>query len=126
MKALAAFWIARYGAGAQTPRDRLAPVQLVPISVTAAPPHCRVAVVLTPSSDSQVGMDLRMPAADWSRRLRAVGNGGWAGSVEMTVIARQLIEAHYGRPARQAYWNSCLQRRPGALTGRQGARAKMP
>ena len=40
-------------------------------------------------------------------------------------MAKQLIEAHYGRPARLAYWNSCSNGGR-ALTARQGARAEMP
>jgi len=125
--------------------------------------HCRVALVLQPTSDSRIGMELWMPSVGWNGKFQAVGNGGWAGAIsfdamaaalsesyatastdtghrssetpgasfalghaeklidfgfravhEMTVVSKSLIELHYGRAARLAYWNSCSN------GGRQG------
>jgi feruloyl esterase len=54
------------------------------------PAHCRVAAMLKPSSDSNIEMELWMPAQDWNGKFLAVGNGGWAGSIQTAAIANGL------------------------------------
>ena len=161
-----ALWLAAASlASAQTPCDKLAGVRVEHAAITAAevlPSHCRVALVLTPTPDSHIEMEVWMPS-NWNGKFQAVGNGGWAGSIsrdamaaalnegyatastdtghksaetpgasfvpghpeklidygyravhEMTVAAKQLIAAHYGRAAKLSYWNSCSN------GGRQG------
>src|SRR5687768_14475041 len=47
------------------------------------PTHCRVQLVLTPSSDSLINMELWLPPADkWNGKFMGVGNGGFAGSIQ--------------------------------------------
>ena len=46
------------------------------------PAHCRVRMVLTPTDDSRINVELWMPAEDWNGRFLAVGNGGFAGSIQ--------------------------------------------
>jgi feruloyl esterase len=46
------------------------------------PAHCRVKLVLKPSSDSHINAELWMPAADWNGKFLAVGNGGFGGSIQ--------------------------------------------
>ncbi|HLH41487.1 MAG TPA: tannase/feruloyl esterase family alpha/beta hydrolase, partial [Bryobacteraceae bacterium] len=46
------------------------------------PAFCRVALTLTPSSDSHIEMELWLPAENWNNKFEAVGNGGWAGSIQ--------------------------------------------
>jgi feruloyl esterase len=46
------------------------------------PAHCRVTMVLTPTSDSNINVELWMPAENWNGRFLAVGNGGFAGSIQ--------------------------------------------
>src|SRR3989442_8000384 len=170
------FWVMAVGLAqnglAQNPCDRLKSLSLPAATVTAAetyaadgtvPAHCRVTAILTPSSDSHIEMELRLPVLDWNGKFQAVGNGGWAGSInvagmaealregyatastdtghksaatpgasfaldhpeklvdfgyravhEMTVKAKALIAAYYGREAGLSYWNSCSN------GGRQG------
>lgn len=51
-------------------------------SVTVAKPFCRVAGFLTPTSDSHIGFEVWLPpAAVWNHKYQAVGNGGFAGSL---------------------------------------------
>ena len=63
-------------------------------------------MVLTPSSDSHIEMELWLPAADWNGKFQAVGNGGWAGSITFTAMAQALKEGYAtasndtGQPAR--------------------------
>ncbi|HLQ79209.1 MAG TPA: tannase/feruloyl esterase family alpha/beta hydrolase [Terriglobia bacterium] len=127
------------------------------------PSFCRVTATLTPSSDSDIKIELWLPAIGWNGKFEAVGNGGWAGTIpytaiasglssgyatagtdtghtgnngdfalghpeklidlgyrsihEMTVQSKLLINAHYGTPAKYAYYNGCSQ------GGRQGLAA---
>ncbi len=73
--------------GAPTGRGGPAPLML--------PAYCRIAMVLAPSSDSHIEMELWLPAAeDWNGKFQAVGNGGWAGSITFPAMAQALRE-HY-------------------------------
>jgi feruloyl esterase len=122
------------------------------------PAFCRVAATLTPSPQSDIKIEVWLPA-NWNGKFQAVGNGGWAGSIsypamaralragyattstdtghvggtgefalnqeklidyswrsehEMTLKAKALISAHYGRGPQYSYWNGC------STGGRQG------
>ena len=46
------------------------------------PAHCDVKVVAKPTSDSEIGIEVWLPAAGWNGRYEQVGNGGWAGSIQ--------------------------------------------
>jgi feruloyl esterase len=58
------------------------------------PAHCRVAALLTPSTDSHIEMELWLPLSDWNGKFEAVGNGGWAGSINFGGMASALREAY--------------------------------
>jgi feruloyl esterase len=121
------------------------------------PAFCRVTATLRPTADSEIKIEVWMPAAGWNGRLEAVGNGGLAGSIVeeamagalwagyatagtdtghtgspatgdwalghpekivdfgwravhlMTVEAKALIAAFYGKPEKYAYWNGCSE-----------------
>ena len=47
----------------------------------ALPAFCRVAATLMPSSDSDIKMEVWMPAEGWNGKLQAVGNGAFTGSL---------------------------------------------
>ena len=40
------------------------------------PAFCRVTATLTPSKDSDIKVEVWMPASGWNGKLQAVGNGG--------------------------------------------------
>jgi len=46
------------------------------------PAHCRVKLVLKPSTDSHINAELWLPTADWNGKFMAVGNGGFGGSIQ--------------------------------------------
>ena len=127
-----------------------------------APAFCRVAATLTPTPDSDIKVEVWMPAENWNGKLVGIGNGVWAGTIsysamaeplargyatvatdtghvgsgmdakfaighreklvdfgyravhEMTVKAKAVIAAYYGRKARLSLWVSC------STGGRQG------
>src|SRR5262245_23313709 len=51
------------------------------------PAFCRVAATLAPSSDSDIKVEVWLPAAGWNGKFEAVGNGGWAGSISYPALA---------------------------------------
>jgi len=47
------------------------------------PEHCRLQLVLAPTSDSHIEMEMWLPPADkWNGKFMGVGNGGFAGSIQ--------------------------------------------
>lgn len=123
--------------------------------VESLPAFCRVVAETTPTTDSDIRIEVWMPVAGWNGTLVGVGNGSLTGSIrydelgpalragyavastnrghdggrhdasfglghpekvidfgyraahEMTVKARALVVAFYGRPAGRAYWDGC-------------------
>src|SRR4029077_5386249 len=94
-----------FGAFAQTPCEQLKMLKLTRMAITQAeskaagplqssdnlataaaqmlPSYCRVAATLTPTSDSDIKMEVWLPAsAAWNGKFEAVGGGGWAGGIE--------------------------------------------
>ena len=105
---------------AQTPCEKLKSLPLLNTSITAAesvpagpytppsmfpgapapkgpamilPAHCRVALVLTPSTDSHIESEVWLPE-DWNGKLQVVGNGGWAGTISFPAMAAALKEGY--------------------------------
>jgi len=54
------------------------------------PPFCRVGATLAPSSDSDIRIEVWLPATDWNGKFLAVGNGGWSGSISYGGLASSL------------------------------------
>jgi feruloyl esterase len=47
------------------------------------PAHCRLQIVLKPTADSLINMELWLPPAEkWNGKFMGVGNGGFAGSIQ--------------------------------------------
>jgi feruloyl esterase len=58
-----------------------------PAGRSAAPPanipaHCRVEMILKPTPDSLINMELWLPVQGWNGKFMGVGNGGFAGSIQ--------------------------------------------
>lgn len=114
---------------------------------------CRVSLSLTPSADSDIHVEVWLPASGWNGKYQAVGAGGMAGSIpyqllapalaagyaasgtdtghagnnadfmpahpekltdfahraihEMSVAAKRVIDAHYGKAPAFSYYNGC-------------------
>ena len=58
------------------------------------PAYCRVAATLTPSSDSDIKVEVWLPATGWNGKYQAVGNGGWAGTISYTAMATALARGY--------------------------------
>jgi feruloyl esterase len=83
---------------AQTPCEQLKSFSLPHTTITAAdsipaqgssPAHCRVEATLRPSTDSDIGIAVLLPA-NWNGNFEAVGNGGWAGVIDEAEMAAAL------------------------------------
>ena len=91
-------------AGSAAPCESLKSLSLPNTTVTAAeqvlakpsgsqsfvPAHCRVAMVLTPSPDSHIEMEVWLPLENWNGKFQAVGNGGWAGVISYGAMVAAL------------------------------------
>lgn len=75
------------GAGAAAGRGA-APAGNPAVAVyQSLPSFCRVEATLTPSSDSDIKIEVWLPTAGWNGKFQGVGNGGWAGSISYPALA---------------------------------------
>lgn len=152
-------WVpAGAGASANLAGGALPGLKLLKADYQKLPAFCRVAIKDQPSSQSDIKVEIWLPAAQWNGKYRAQGNGGFAGYVdyralaaavgqgyatastdtghsggpdptlqsgfalhhpeavidfgwraihEMTLEAKQVIRAFYGRPQQYSYFASC-------------------
>jgi len=57
------------------------------VVLTNLPAFCRIAATLTPTSDSNIQIEVWMPYSGWNRRYLGVGNGGIGGSFQYRILA---------------------------------------
>jgi feruloyl esterase len=99
-------------AGAFTPPPGTAAAAPQTYAVLQA--FCRVTATLKPSSDSDIKIEVWLPASGWNGKFQAVGNGGWAGRVPYPALAAAVwttVGAAQGRThsTRWAQLSSGLQ-----------------
>lgn len=58
------------------------------------PAFCRVAVTLTPTSDSDIKSEVWLPLTGWNGKLQVPGNGGWAGNISYPNMATALLTGY--------------------------------
>src|SRR5579859_5353169 len=58
------------------------------------PGFCRVAATLAPSQDSDIKIEVWLPASGWNGKFQAVGNGGWSGAIVYPSLARALVRGY--------------------------------
>jgi len=56
-------------------------------SFADVPAFCRVAFTVKPTSDSDIKIEIWMPASGWNHKFEANGNGGWTGSITPATLA---------------------------------------
>ena len=72
----------------------LAPAAPVPPIYARVPDFCRAMLTLKPSSDSDVKVEVWLPASGWNGKLQAVGNGGFAGVLPYAAMARAVLDGY--------------------------------
>jgi feruloyl esterase len=55
---------------------------------------CRVEVTIKPSADSDIKVEVWLPADGWNNKLQAVGNGGWNGNIAYPAMADALRKGY--------------------------------
>ena len=70
--------------GAFTPPGSTGPV---PTVFAKLPTFCRVTATLTPSTDSDIKIEVWLPASGGIGKFQAVGNGGWNGNIPYAALA---------------------------------------
>jgi tannase/feruloyl esterase len=58
------------------------------------PAFCRVQATLTPTKDSDIKVEVWLPAAGWNGKFVAVGNGIWAGQLSYSAMADPLKQGY--------------------------------
>ncbi len=59
-----------------------------------APAFCRVTATLTPTADSDIKIEVWMPAENWNGRFVGIGNGVWAGNISHSALAEPLSKGY--------------------------------
>jgi len=54
------------------------------------PAFCRVAATIKPTPDSDIKVEVWLPASNWNGKFEAVGNGGWNGNIDQNALAAGL------------------------------------
>lgn len=49
--------------------------------------HCEIKAVARPTSDSEIGIEIWLPAENWNGKYQQLGNGGWAGAIHRPPLA---------------------------------------
>src|SRR5579859_4175229 len=68
-------------------RDLTAPFRNVPA-------FCRVVAVAKPTEDSNIRVEVWMPASGWNGKLQAIGNGGFAGQIDYEQLGAILSKGY--------------------------------
>ena len=71
-----------------------APKGKQPPSFKSVPAFCRVAATLTPSSDSEIRIEVWLPESGWNGNLQSVGNGAWAGTISYPAMGTALTAGY--------------------------------
>jgi feruloyl esterase len=72
------------------PGARGGPRGNAPNPFQSLPAFCRIAATITPSSDSDIRIEVWLPVSGWNMKFPAVGNGGWTGSIPYPALAAGL------------------------------------
>ena len=60
----------------------------------AVPAFCRVTATLKPSNDSDIKIEVWLPASGWNGKFQAVGNGGFAGVISYPALAAAVTAGY--------------------------------
>jgi feruloyl esterase len=58
------------------------------------PAFCRVAATLKPTPDSDIKVEVWLPAANWNGKFQAVGNGAFSGNINVAAMAAALARGY--------------------------------
>ena len=70
------------------------PPGVVAATFKAMPAFCRVRATLAPSPDSDIRIEVWLPAENWNGKFVGIGNGVWAGSIDLFGMAKPLSRGY--------------------------------
>ena len=71
------------------PDEKISPIY------KATPAFCRIAATASPTADSEIKIEIWMPASGWNGKFRGVGNGGFAGYISYEEPRRRPLMQGY-------------------------------
>ncbi|MGE5204323.1 MAG: tannase/feruloyl esterase family alpha/beta hydrolase [Chlamydiota bacterium] len=82
-------------AGAFNPPAHLSPwLQGKPALYKSLGPFCRVTAVAKPSADSDIKIEVWLPATGWNGKFQGQGNGGFAGEIDYHLMGIAIREGY--------------------------------
>jgi feruloyl esterase len=63
-------------------------------TVAIAVEFCRVTMVVKPSEDSDIQVEVWLPASRWNGKFQGIGNGGFAGSIDWNGLAGAVARGY--------------------------------
>jgi tannase/feruloyl esterase len=84
----------RVAAGGFTPPAAPNPEPGAGPSYKDVPAFCRVTIEATPTADSDIKIEVWMPAAGWNGKFRGEGNGGFAGTIGYQGLAAAVKQGY--------------------------------
>jgi feruloyl esterase len=58
------------------------------------PAFCRIAVDATPTSDSDIKIEVWLPSSGWNGKLQGLGNGGFAGQIDFQELGEAMSRGY--------------------------------
>jgi len=81
--------------GAFTPPEKLSPwLRAEPDFYKKLAPFCRVMATARPSADSDIKIEVWLPASGWNDKFQGQGNGGFAGEIDYHLMGRAISEGY--------------------------------
>jgi hypothetical protein len=82
------------GAFAPPPASEMGPPRGGAAFYATLPKFCRVSITGTPSADSDIKIEVWMPATGWNGKLHGEGNGGFAGEIDYHSMGIELAQGY--------------------------------
>jgi len=76
------------------PPGSFPPPGIPPFDYTSLPAFCRIKATLTPTADSDIKVEVWMPANGWNGKFVGIGNGVWAGSISYFELGGALARGY--------------------------------
>jgi hypothetical protein len=78
----------------QMPAPAFVPPAVAAAAYKALPAFCRVQATLTPTADSDIKVEVWLPATGWNGKFVGIGNGVWAGSISYFELAGPVARGY--------------------------------
>jgi feruloyl esterase len=63
-------------------------------ALTGLPDFCRIALTVSPTSDSSIRVEVWMPNTVWNGRYQGLGGGGYTGSINYSALGGALVNGY--------------------------------